>query len=77
MDKRLGLTVLINSSYLLTKQDKENLLEELKGMPESIVNTLGVLLATEKKQSLESSKSLDSSIKQVLLTLANPPASTF
>lgn len=65
MDKRLRLIVLISSSYLLTKEDKESLLKKLKGMPESVVNTLGYILATEKKQSIESAKLLTPLIDRI------------
>lgn len=69
MDKRLRLIVLISSSYLLTEQDKSNLMKRLKDMPPDIINTLGVLLATEKKQALESIPQLNKNIENLFLIL--------
>ena len=75
MDKKPKLMVLINSSNLLTKEEKADLLKRLKEMSEATVNLLGVLLATEKKKSLESTKPLETSIDNLMSSLNIPSKS--
>lgn len=70
MNKKLRLIALISSSYLLSEGDKHNLLNSLKGMSEETVNTLGFVLATEKKQSLETNGKLNEIINKVLSSLS-------
>lgn len=71
MEKKLALITLINNSFLLTNEEKKKLIGKLKVMTPQAIDALGVFLATEKKQAIESFSKVDRNIDNVLNSISS------
>ena len=69
MTKQQALKILIEHSYLLTEEAKQQLYHRIPQLSEEEVDVLGKLLAEEKKQSLEMIDQKISNLEDVIQKL--------
>jgi len=71
MNKKKALKILIEHSFLLSREIKEKLFLKIETMSEDQINTLGKFLAQEKSKAIESFDETQKQYEEIIAELTS------
>lgn len=71
MNKKKALKILIEHSFLLSREIKEKLFLKIETMSEDQINTLGKFLAQEKSKAIESFDETEKQYEEIIAELTS------